>query len=566
MRALALGLSLLLLATACNPLGTADDERVLTILYWQAATLPGPYLSAGTKDTDAGAITLEPLAIHDPDGVLVPRLAVEIPTLANGGVAPDLTAITWTLREGLKWSDGSELTAHDVVFTWRYCADEATGCTEINLFDGIASVEAVDRLTVRITFEAPTPYPYTAFVGASSPIISSAQFLNCVGAAAVTCEEQNHAPLGSGPYRITDFVPNERAEYERNPHYRGAPPYFDRVVLRGGGDALTAARAVLEEGEADYAWNLQLRPSQLARLEIGGPGAVVSSFASDVERIVVNQTNPDPALGEDRSEYLDGANPHPFLTYPPIPRAMSMAIDRRLIAQRLYGFAGAPVCNLIAGPARYVSRANDDCLTQDIAGANRLLDESGVLDTDGDGIREHEGVPLRVVYQTSTNEVRQETQALIREWWRLIGIETDLVDHDSALFFGGDPVGSPDESLRRFFADVQMYTTGPSVDPQEHLSGQRCIHIQSRENFWGDNNVARACNPEYDALYERLAATPVGPEREELVKQLNDLVVRNHYQIPLVRRANVSGRSASLRGVRMNAWDSELWNIAEWRR
>ena len=407
-RTLSLGLTaLLLLLAACNPF-QSSEERVLTILYWQAPTLPGPYLAAGYKDRDAGAITLEPLASYDPGGNLVPRLAVEIPTLANGGLAADLMSITWTLREGLKWSDGSDMTAEDVVFTWRYCADEATGCIAHSAFADIASVEAVDALTVRMTFAAPTQYPYNVFVGAGSPIISSAQFAGCVGAAATSCDEQNQGPLGTGPYRIVEFTPNERAVYERNPHYRGEDPYFDRVVLKGGGDAITAARAVLETGEADYAWNLQLRPDEFTQFEGAGQGTVVSAFASDVERIVVNQTNPDPALGDDRSEYLGGRNPHPFLTFTPIARAMSMAIDRTLLADRLYGFAGGPTCNLITGPPGYVSSANDGCLDQDIEGAKRLLDESGVVDSDGDGIREHQGVPLRIVYQTSTNAVRQE--------------------------------------------------------------------------------------------------------------------------------------------------------------
>ncbi len=563
---LVLGLTaLLLLLAACNPF-QSSAERVLTILYWQAPTLPGPYLAAGYKDRDAGAITLEPLASYDPDGNLVPRLAAEIPTLANGGLAADLMSITWTLREDLKWSDGSDVTAEDVVFTWRYCTDEATGCIPHSAFADIASVEAVDALTVRMTFSAPSQYPYTVFVGAGSPIMSSAQFAGCVGAAATSCDEQNQAPLGTGPYRIVEFTPNEQAVYERNPHYRGEDPYFDRVVLKGGGDAITAARAVLGTGEADYAWNLQLRPDEFSEFEGAGQGMVVIAFASDVERIVVNQTNPDPALGDERSEYLDGRNPHPFLTFTPIARAMSMAIDRTLLADRLYGFAGGPTCNLVTGPPRYVSSANDGCLAQDIEGAKRLLDESGVVDSDGDGIREHEGVPLRIVYQTSTNAVRQETQALIRDWWRQIGIETELVDHDASLFFGGDPVASPGESYRRFFADVQMYTTGTGIDPQDYLSGLRCEHIQRRDNNWGDSNVARACNADYDALYEQLAATTLGPERAELVKRLNDIVVQHYYQIPLVNRASLSAHASTLQGVRMNAWDSELWNIAEWRR
>lgn len=543
-----------------------DEEEVLTILYWQAPSLPGPYLSSGFKDRDAGAVTLEPLAVYDPDGVLTPVLASEIPTLENGGVAQNLLSITWTLREGLRWSDGSPLTADDVVFTWRYCSDHETGCTAADTFEGIASVEALNELAVRVTFEEPTPYPYNAFVSTGSPIISREQFAGCVGAAAATCDEQNHAPRGSGPYRIVSFQPNSEAEYERNPFYRGPAPFFDRVVLKGGGDALSAARAVLEAGEADYAWNLQIEPEVLAEMEAAGNGTVISAFASLVERIVLNQTNPDPALGEDRSEHLEGTNPHPFLTFAPIRQAMSMAIDRNLLAERLYGFAGEPTCNIVAGPPAYVSTANDGCLVQDIEGANRLLDENGVLDSDGDGVREHNGAPLRIVYQTSTNAVRQETQALIRDWWRQIGVETEMTHHDAALFFGGDPVDNAEESFRRFFADVQMYAGSTGVDPQQSLFGYLCGHIQTRENNWADGNNARSCNPAYDDLYARSAGASIGPERTELIKQLNDLHVQSYVEIPLVNRGSVSARLNTLQGVRINAWDSELWNIGEWRR
>ena len=360
-----------------------EEEKVLTILYWQAPSLPGPYLVAGNKDTNAGAVTLEPLASYDPDGELTPRLAAEIPTLENGGISEDLMSITWKLRQGLKWSDGSDFTANDVVFTWRYCTNEETGCTGENAFSGIESVNAIDDLTVRIEFDTPVPYPYTAFVGAGTPIISSAQFAECVGVAARTCEQQNTAPLGTGPYRITEFTPNEGAIYERNPFYWGETPYFDRVVIKGGGDAITAARSVLEADEADYAWNLQVDRDTLVEMEAAGQGSVVSAFSSLVERIVINHTNPNPALGNDRSEYLDGTNPHPFLIFTPITQAMFMAIDRSTISDQLYGFAAKPACNIIIAPSKYASTANDGCLTQNIEGANKLLDDNGVLDTDG---------------------------------------------------------------------------------------------------------------------------------------------------------------------------------------
>ncbi|MXZ89376.1 MAG: peptide ABC transporter substrate-binding protein [Dehalococcoidia bacterium] len=560
---LALGFLLVFGMVACGDGdGEVEREEVLTILYWQAPSLPGPYLSGGFKDRDAGAVTLEPLAWYGPDGELVPALAEEIPTLENGGVSADRLTITWKLRDGLKWSDGSDMTADDVVFTWRYCVDEATGCTAEDVFAGIASVEAVDERTVRITFEEPRPYPYDAFVTTGSPILSAEQFEDCVGAAALGCTEQNTLPLGTGPYRIVSFTPEQEAIFERNPHYRGEKPYFDRVVLKGGGDAQSAATAVLRWGIADYAWNLQIDAEVLEALEAAGSGTVVSAFAELVERIVLNQTNPDPALGDDRSEYLEGANPHPFLSFQPIRQAMSMAIDRERIAE-LYGFAGRAECDLIAGPAHYVSGANNGCLTQDIAGAKALLDEHGVVDSDGDGIREYNGVPLRIRYQTSTNQLRQSTQELVRDWWAQIGIETELVHHDAGIFFGSD---RGPETYARFFADVQMYATGGGIEPQNHLSDNRCTHIPTRDNQWAEGNVARACNPTYDAAFEALPPLPIGPEREALVKELNDILVRSYVEIPLVSRGIVSAHARSLKGVRFNAWDSELWNIAEWHR
>ena len=540
------------------------DPKELVILYWQAASIPNAYLSGGTKDIDASAITLEPLASVDPDGLFVPRLAAEIPTLENGGVSEDGLTITWKLREGLLWSDGSPLTANDAVFTWEYCTHPETGCTGIDNFDGVASVEAPDDTTVVVTFDKFTPYPYTAFVTGGAPIISQVQFGECVGTAAQACSEQNLAPLGTGAYRLTDFKVNDVATYERNPHYRGEPAYFDRVVFKGGGDAASAARAVLETGEADFAWNLQVEPQILAEMEAKGQGVLIVAFGSWVERLLVNQTNPDEALGDDRSEYLDGTNPHPFLVGTPVAQAMSMAIDRSLIAEGLYGAAGQPICNVIAAPKHYVSTANDDCLVQDIEGANELLDEAGIVDTDGDGIREFNGIPLSVRYQTSTNSVRQKTQAVIKQWWAEIGIETELLNHNAGVFFGGDP-NSPD-TYQKFYTDIQMYTTGPGIDPQIHLSQWQCQYIPERANSWAGGNIFRGCNPEYDELFQKLVETPVGPARERLVKLLNDINVQTGMQIPLVYRGRVSARAHSLQGIVINEWDTGMWNVADWSR
>lgn len=564
-----LSLSLTVLITV-GVLGgaAAQEERVLNILYWQAVSTLNPYLSGGTKDIEAASLITEPLARYDETGMMVPWLVDEIPTVENGGVSEDLTQITWTLTDGILWSDGTPLTAEDVVFSYEYCVADGTGCNALSNFTDVESVEAVDERTVTVTFSVPKPFPYGPFVGAEAPIIQKAQFEGCEGTNAANCTEQNFAPVGTGPFVVSDFRVNDVVEYVRNENYRvEGQPFFDRVIFKGGGDAESAARAVLETGEADYAWNLQIAPAVLDNMAAAGQGMVVVSFGTSVERIMVNQTNPDPALGDNRSLYMDGENAHPFLTDPAVWQAMSMAIDRETISSQLYGAAGQPTCNVLPAPAIYASTNNDDCLVQDIEGAKAMLEEAGYVDSDGDGFREDPdtGENLSVLFQTSTNTVRQSTQALIKSVWEEIGIATELRNVDAGVFFGGDPA-SPD-TYGKFYADVEMYTNNFSgTDPESYMGNWVCDEISGPDNNWLGNNIPRWCSPEYEELVAQMAQTAVLEERAELAIMMNDMLVQSGVMIPLVHRGDVSAHANDLEGVRMNSWDSELWNIADWTR
>jgi peptide/nickel transport system substrate-binding protein len=555
---------------AAAPAGGIGDRDPLTlnILYWQAVSILNPYLSSGTKDFHAGGLILDPLAEYTPEGVLVPVLAAEIPTLENGGISEDLTTITWKLQEGIVWSDGTPFTADDVVFTWQYCSTPETGCASANSYEGVANVEAVDELTVLVTFDAPKPFPYPPFTSNLAPIIQKAQFEGCIGAAAQSCAEQNTSPIGTGPYKVVDFRANDVVTYERNENYRvEGKPYFDRVVFKGGGDAASAARAALETGEMDYAWNLQVEPQILQEMEAAGVGTLVTAFGGNVERILINFTNPSADLGDQRSEWApDNPNAHPFLTNKTVRQALSMAIDRSIIAEQLYGPAGQPTCNILSGPSTVVS-PNTSC-EQDIEGANALLDEAGIVDSDGDGIRELDGVPLQILYQTSTNSVRQKTQALVKQWWTEIGVGTELRDVDAAVFFGGDP-NSPD-TLGKFYTDVQMFTNGPeTTDPQNYLAGWLCEDgesISQSENNYLGNNTERWCSPEYDAMWEEMSNTADPDRRTELAIALNDMLHNEYVNLPLVFRGSVSAHSNTLQNSQINGWDTELWNIEDWTR
>jgi peptide/nickel transport system substrate-binding protein len=554
---------------------TRGRDGTLNIILWQAVSTLNPYLSGGTKDIYGASLILEPMAAYDPDGNMVAYLAEEIPSIENGGVSEDLTSITWKLKDGILWSDGTPVTADDVVFTGWYCLDPDMGCNALSAYGDVENIEALDNLTVKVTFSVPKPFPYGPFVGnEGGPILQEAQFEDCMGIKAQECTEQNFGPIGTGPFMVDEFRANDVVTYKVNPNYRDPDkPYFSNVVIKGGGDASSAARAVLETGEADYAWNLQVEPEILTAMEAAGYGKVIAGFGTGVERLMINMTNPDPTLGDLRSIYEDADgddkadNPHPFLTDPAVCKALSMAIDRQTLVDVGYGFAGKATCNVLSGPTIYASTANDDCLTQDVAGAKQLLDDAGWL-PGADGIREKDGVRLSILYQTSTNSVRQGNQALIKQMWEEIGVETELRNIDSGVFFGGDPA-SPD-TYGKFYADIEMYTNSFSgTDPEDYMGNWTCEEISGPDNQWLGNNIPRWCNRDYEDLVAEMAATADRDERIRIAKEMNDLLVQNCVMIPLIHRGDVSGIANTLKMGGwdvVNSWDSEFWNIADWER
>ncbi len=550
------------LGIATASLAERGSSGHVNILFWQAPSIMNPYLSGGTKEIEAGSMVIEPLARYDQDGNLVPWLAESIPTLENGGVSEDLTSITWTLRPGLLWSDGTPVTTQDILFTYEYCTHPEGGCTRLANFEGIESFEALDDRTVKITYGAPKPFPYLAFVGSTVPLLQKKQFQNCMGPDAPGCSEQNFRPVGTGPFVVKEFRPNDVILLEANENYRFPDkPGFATITFKGGGDAAAAGRAVLETGEFDYAWNLQLPPAILTQMEAQGKGKVVSSFGTAVERIMVNMTDPDPSLGDERSTL---AYPHPFLSDINVRKALSLAIDRNILNEIGYGVTGKPVCNVLPAPAIYASTANDDCLIQDIAGANQLLDDAAWV-MGSDGVRTKDGMRLSVLFQTSTNAVRQDFQALIKQWWSEIGVETELRNIDASVFFGGDP-GNPD-TFQKFYADLEMYTNiFEGTDPEVYMVSWTCGLEPSPQTDWQGINIPRYCDEDYDALFEELRVTGQLNRRVELSKAMNDKLMQEYIIIPLIHRGRVSAHSNTLGGVKLNTWDAEIWNIADWTR
>ena len=548
------------------------EGGTLRLFYWQAPTIVNPHLSPGTKDLSASRITYEPLASFDAKGNLIPFLADGIPTLENGGVAGDGRSVTWKLKKGLKWSDGKPFTAADVLFTYEYIMNPKVGATSTSSYDQVKDIKMIDDYTVKVIFRDVNPAWAQPFIGVKGMIIPRHIFLPYNGSNAGEAPA-NFKAVGTGPYRVRDFkeediliigddiVSTIKITYEPNPHFREPDkPYFSKVELQGGGgDAIIAARAI-QSGLADYAWNLQVDDEVLTQLEAEGKGQVVELLGAWVERIMINFT--DPTREIENGERSSTRFPHPFLTDKKVRLAIAYSIDRNAIA-KLYGRGGRATTNLLVSPTVYQS--SNTRAEFDLKRAAELLDASGWLDTDGDGVRDKAGRKLSIVFQTSINPVRQQTQEIVAKALRAVGFEVVLKNIDSSIFFG--PVGENTNTRRHFYADLEEFAySNKSPDPGAYMQGWTCSQIAQQNNNWATANWARYCNPTYDSLYKKSTTELDSAKRRQHFVQMNDMLVEDVALIPLVHLVDFSGVSRSLKGVDLNPWDVEVWNIKDWRR
>ncbi|MBM4409247.1 MAG: peptide ABC transporter substrate-binding protein [Chloroflexi bacterium] len=536
----------------------------MKLLFNQGPVILNVHLSAGAKDQDAARPIIEPLAEMGPDGRPIARLAVDVPTRANGGVSADNQTATWKLKPGLKWSDGTALTADDVVFTYQYMANTAVAATTFTNTGNVASVTATDPTTVVVRFKNPTANPYTWGVGVTSAIIQKAQF-NAFNGANAKDAPGNQRPIGSGPYKVREFKPNDIIIYEINENYRDATkPFFKTVQIKTVADAGTAARAACQTGDADYGWSLNLPADQLKPFFATGRCDNIAAPGASVEFINFNFANPK-IEGEGRAE---PQNPHPFLTDKKVREALAMGINRQIIGGEIYGgVTGSATCNVLNQPPtlRSSATANMPACKYDLAAANKLLDEAGWV-KGADGIRAKGGVKMEILYQTTVAAFRQQIQEVIKKDWTALGVKVELKAIPAGTFFSTD-AGSNDTAAK-FFADVQEAGNGYSdPDPEVYMAQYLTSEIKTRSAQWRGRNYARWSSPAYDALHAQLVKELDVAKRTELYIKMNDLLVSEVVTVPVASYLRpVSAKSKELKGPVANVWAGDLWNIHEWSK
>jgi peptide/nickel transport system substrate-binding protein len=535
----------------------AGGGGVLKLLYWQAVTLLNPHFAVGTKDQEGSRIFYEPLAGWDAEGNLVPALAAEIPSKENDGLAEDGRSVVWKLKRGVKWHDGKPFTADDVVFTWEYARMPETAAVSIGSYKDVKA-EKVDDFTVRVTFAKPTPYWADAFVGVYGMILPKHLFADYMGAKSREAPT-NLKPVGTGAYLFVDFKPGDMLLAKRNPDYHVPNrPYFDTLEVKGGGDAVSAARAVLQTGEYDYAWNMQVEDEILQRLESAGKGGVRIVASGNVEFIQLNSTDPWTEVDGERASVK---TKHPLFSDPAVRQAINLLIDRTSIQKFIYGRTGDASANFVNNPERF--RSKNTKFEFNIEKANAILEAAG-WKKGADGIRAKDGKPLKFIYQTSINAPRQKTQAIVKQACQKAGIDVELKSVVGSVFFSSD-TANPD-TYSHFYCDAQMYnTTMPQPDPQIFMNQYLSWETANKENKWQGRNVSRWQSKEYDAIWKQAEQELDAVKRAAMYIKLNDMVVGDNYILPLLSRARVTALKSGLT-AHLSGWDSDLWQIANWYR
>jgi len=545
-------------APAFNPTKRGGGGHLKT-LWWQAPTLLNPHFANGTKDQDASRIFYEPLAGFDPDGNITPILAAEVPSVSAGTLAKDLTSVTWRLKKDVAWHDGKPFTADDVVFNYEFVSDPATAAITSGAYREISTIEKLDSHTVKLTFNKPQPFWSDAFCGNRGMIIPKHHFEAFRGAKSREAPA-NLKPVGTGAYRCVDFKPGDIVKGELNASYHlPNRPFFDTLEMKGGGDAASAARAVLQTGEYDYAWNMQVEDDILRRLEQGGRGRVNIWPTGNPEHIQCNFSDP---WTEVEAERAHPKSMHPFLSDPAVRQALNLLVDRAAVQEQIYGRQGQTSANFLNAPSRFSSKNNRWEFSVDKA--NAVLDAAG-WKRGADGIRAKDGKRLKMLYQTSINAPRQKNQQIVKQAAAKAGMELELKSVVASVFFSSDPA-NPD-TFPHFFADLQMYNTTMTAPDPQYFMNQFCSwEAASRANKYQGRNPTRFRNEEYDKAY-RAAEGEVNPvKRAALFIKMNDIVIQNVVVIPVLWRNGVSASSLQLAGMDLTGWDSTFWHLPYWHK
>jgi peptide/nickel transport system substrate-binding protein len=490
----ATGLCGLLLAAVSGLAGSgvvsasADDERI-TLTVGLLQDLDTPNVTAGFLVSSFELWNLQYATLTDKaaaDFATEPGLA-ESWEVGDGGLS-----YTYTLREGLKWSDGEPLTADDVAFTINTSRDQEW----INHSSTTANLDAtvIDDRTVKITSSVPDPK-----LPIMDVYIVPKHIWEPIAQGDVTTYDALDG-VGSGPFTLTEWKSGQSWTMVANPNYWKGAPAIDQVIFRvfTNGDAMVAA---VQQGEIDAAHSV--------------PASSFESLGKDdnIEAVFGQQGGfSELAMNGMAGGIGDG---HPALLDTEVRHAIHRAIDKQALFDRVILGLGSPGVGLSVSPDQSWKPTipESEQYTYDPDAANAMLDAAGYLDTDGNGIREMPGGGEELVFryaERSESDIAAPIRELITGFLEVVGIGTTVDVFDDTQLT--DVVGSGEY-------DLFVWGWTPFVDPDPMLSYFTCDQVTYSVDAIGYND-ANWCSPEYDELYAQQNTELDRAKREQIVQQM----------------------------------------------
>jgi len=465
-----------------------------------------------------------------------PVLVKEMPSEENGGISPDGKVITLKLRDDIVWSDGKPITSEDFVFTYEMTMNPKNTVASTHPYDKLEKVEAPDPKTVVMTFKE----PFAAWQATLWHGLLPAHILRPVFEKEGTIDnaEWNRAPtVGCGPFVFKEWESGSFIRFVANENYWLGRPKIDEIFIRFVPDDASQV-AALKAGDGDLGTFIAY--SDIPTLEQAGV-QMVKVFSG---------------YNEGWYFYLHPEKGHPALKDVKVRQAIALAFDRFSVCKDL-------LLGLTKPPATYWANTpwQDPTLEPwpyDPERAKQLLDEAGWKDTNGDGVRDKDGVELVLTLGTTTREIRRDVQAVAQQQLAQVGIKLELANADSDIFFGSYGEGGPCATGQYDIFEYSTVTNYPDPETADWL----CSEIPSDENPSGVNWQS-VCDEELDGLF-KLQATQVDPaERQQTFHKITRLIYEKVYWLGVWEDPDIWAVGPRLKNVRLSG-ATPFFNIVEW--
>ncbi len=522
------------------PVEEASMGESVTVAMYQEPESLNPYLSVQTVTNVVATPILEGLLAIAPDGEFMPVLATEIPSVENGGISEDGLTITYNLLDGVLWADGEPFTSEDVKFTWEAIMDDRNAVVSRAGYELIDSIETPDEQTVVVNFSE----LYAPALLLFEYVLPAHGF---GGDLEMTGADFNRMTFGTGPYQVSEWTSGESLILDANPNYR-TPLNFDRLIIR-----ITPSREesvlLLQSGDVEAVWDLI--EASIPELQDDPDFSLWTTPSSNVEYLGLN-------LAE-RGDPADPAQAHTVLGDRDVREAISLAIDRTVLVDDLmYGLSTIATSPIGMG---WAADESIEMAAYNPDEAMALLEQAGWTDTDGDGIRDKDGVPLSLeITTTSGNKLRELAEQVLQSQLAAVGIELVINNVPASTLFGNWASGGP---LQRGNFDIAMDTWGPDIDPDGFVSILfESASIPTEEG--GGWNFFRINDPALDDAIAAGRSTVDLEARKQAYSDVSRLVTDSYAYIPLYNRLLINAFDNDVQGWEPNPWEEFTWDIVNW--